>query len=511
MPITSVCFFAFLILSVGIYYISPKRFQWCLLLLYSVCFFCVSSTPVTGIYLVISIVTVWSFGNLVLKYRDIDHKKAFWSLVLGIIINIGVLAFLKYSNFFIRNINGILSGAGIRIVFEEVNWPAPMGISFYTLIAVGYLLDIYWGICEPTDSILKTALFIGYYPQMISGPITRYNEVKDQLYIGHKFEYQNVAFGAQRILYGMFKKIVLSSRAEIIVNAIYADIETYSGIYLWIAMFLFMLQLYTDFSGCMDIIIGASECYGIILPENFKTPFASKTVQEYWQRWHATLGAWLKDYILYPILRTQLWQRMAKQLKIRLGKKASKQIPTYIGMLCVWLLIGLWHGGRWKFIIGMGLWFWTCIVLESVLEPQCKRLKIRLSIDESTYTWRLFQSIKVFILVSIGNVFFRTDSLREALRVLKLAVSLVNPWIFFDGSLSKLGLIYEDINLMIIGVVILGIVGHLQNVYGSAREWISKQFLPFRWLIWLTLFTVILVYGNYGLEYDATSFIYGGF
>ena len=511
MSITSVNFFIILVLSVGIYYILPKTCQWYALLVYSGLFFCASSTTVTGLYLVGSVVITWICAKMILRYRENKHKKAFATLISGIIINVGILATLKYSNFFIQNINRVLAWGGGALRFEEVKWPAPMGISFYTLMAVGYLVDSYWGTMEPSGNVLKTALFIGYYPQLISGPITRYNEIKEQLYSGHAFKYKNIAFGVQRILYGVFKKIVISSRAEILVNAIYADVEMYDGFYLWIAMFLFMVQLYTDFSGCMDIIIGASECYGIILPENFRTPFASKTVQEYWQRWHATLGAWLKDYILYPILRTQLWKNMTKWIKAHIGKKASKQIPSYLGMLCVWLLIGLWHGGNWKFIIGMGLWFWGCIALESVLDPYCKRLKSWLGIDESTYTWQLFQSVKVFILVSVGNVFFRMDSLRSSIHVLRLSVSHLNPWIFFDGSLAQLGITYGDINILLIGIVILCIAGHLQNEYGSAREWIQKQFLPFRWFIWLVLFAIILVYGNYGPEYDAASFIYGGF
>lgn len=509
MSITSAHFFIMLTLSVIIYYIIPKSCQWYALLIYSAYFFWVSSSPATGFYLIACILITWLCAKMILRFRPSGDRKAFVMLLLGITVNVGMLAALKYNNFLIQNFNRILAGINVRV--EEVHWPAPMGISFYTLMAVGYLADTYWGIIEPTGNVLKTALFIGYYPQLISGPITRYSDVKDQIFAGHNISYRNVAFGAQRILYGMFKKIVISSRAEILVNAIYADIETYTGFYLWIAMFLFMLQLYTDFSGCMDIIMGASECYGIVLPENFRTPFSSKTVQEYWQRWHATLGAWLKDYILYPVLRTQLWKKMTKWMKVHIGKKASKQIPSYLGMLCVWLLIGLWHGGGWKFIIGMGLWFWACIVLEGVLEPYCNRLKDRLGIDESTYTWKLFQSAKVFVLVSVGNVFFRMESLRASIRVLKLAVSHINPWIFFDGSLTQMGITYGDINILIMGIGVLCITGHLQNKYGSVREWIQEQFLPFRWFLWLALFAFILIYGNYGPSYDAASFIYGGF
>lgn len=512
MAITSFNFFAFLLISVFVYYIVPIKVRWCTLLIYSVCFFVLSSNAHTGIYVLINILITTLCVTLIGKARNEDRdKKAKGYLLLGLFVNVGILAVLKYSNFFIRNVNNVFHVLGQDIQIAETNFAAPLGISFYTLISVGYLLDCYWGITEPQSNFFKNALFIGYYPQMTSGPITRYGEMKEQLYEGHTFSYKNIAFGSQRILWGVFKKLVVSSRVMLIVDAIYADPETYNGLYIWCAAFLFMLQLYTDFSGCMDIVLGASECYGIILPENFKTPFSSKSVQEYWQRWHATLGAWLKDYILYPILRTQAWRNLTKWLKKKVGKKASKQIPAYLGMLCVWLLIGLWHGGSWKYILGMGLWFWACIVLSQVLEPFFKKLKVVMGIDENTFGYHVFQSLRVFILVSIGNMFFRASSFSAVFRMLKEAFSKFNPWIFFDGSFIDFGVTYGDINIILLGTIALICVGRLQEKHGSARGWMRKQFLPFRWIVWLAMFIIVLIYGTYGPGYDASSFIYGGF
>lgn len=513
MSIVSFQFLTFLGLSIILYYVVPRKLRWFLLVLYTVIFFCLSSPPWTAIYLIANIVITYCSTRCIGKAAIKSNKG--WggvaALTLGLVGDVGILAVLKYSNFFIMNLNKLFDILGINYTINQVNFVSPIGISFYTLISVGYILDCYWGTAVPERNIFKTGLFISYYPLLTSGPITRYSDMRTKLYEGHNFSYKNLAFGCQRILWGFFKKIVISSRAALIVDGIYADPDSYSGLYIWVAAFLFMLQLYTDFSGCMDIIIGASECYGIELPENFKTPFFSTSVQEYWQRWHITLGAWLKDYIMYPVLRTNGMNKLAKWLKVKVSKKASRQITSYLAMLCVWLLIGLWHGGQWKYIIGMGLWFWLCIVLNQVLQPLYKKLIFWLKIDTGLFSWHLLLSIKVFVFVAIGNMFFRLDSLETTIHVIHLAFAQFNPWILFDGSILKFGVTHVDLNIIVCGVAALLVVGIIQEKCISAREWISKQLFIFRWFIWLGLFTVVIIYGMYGPGYSALEFIYRGF
>lgn len=511
MAVTSFQFLALFAVSLVIYYLVPQKYQWFTLLIYSVVFFVLSSSLLMGVYLLINIAVTYMCIVVIGKARAGGKEmlsKA--SLFFGIFVNVGMLAVLRYSIFLVSNINWGMQILHIKLQFHAPNFDAPIGISFYTLISVGYLLDYFWGGVQQSN-ILKTALFIGYYPQMTSGPITRYKEMDGQLYIPHKFAYQKVAFGMQRILWGLYKKLVISTRTESIVDSIYANTDHYHGLYIWMAAFLFMLQLYTDFSGCMDIIMGVSECYGIDLPENFRTPFFSRSVQEYWQRWHITLGSWLRDYILYPILRTKIWRDLTQWIKKNFGKKAAKQIPSYLGMLCVWLLVGLWHGGRWKYVIGMGMWFWGCIVLAQIFSPVFQKLYIILQIDTESFSWRLFQSLRVFILVSIGNMFFRLSSFKETLHVIKLGFCEWNPWIFFDGSVTQLGVTYSDLNIIIFGIFILFIVGILHEKFDDARIWIQKQIFLFRWFIWLSLFVIILIYGVYGPGYNASDFIYRGF
>lgn len=511
MSIISLQFLALFALSLVIYYLIPRKIQWMALLLYSVCFFVLSSTVFTGIYLLVNIVVTYLAACLVEKAKVIGkERRARYALLVGMFVNVGILAVLKYSNFFIGIMNSVIARMGTDFRLPETDFAAPLGISFYTIISTGYLLDCYWS-QGAEKSLMKTALFIGYYPQMTSGPITKYQQMKEQLYAPHRFAYEKIAFGMQRILWGLFKKLVISTRVANIVNGIYGNMDAYNGLYIWTAAFLFMVQLYTDFSGCMDIIMGVSECYGIRLPENFKTPFFARSVQEYWQRWHITLGVWLRDYILYPILRTETWRKMTKWMKAHWGKKASKQIPSYLGMLCVWLLIGLWHGGGWKYILGMGLWFWGCIVLSDMFQPVFKKMTTFLKIDTESFSWHLFQSLRVFVLVSVGNMFFRLNSLSETFRAVRRSFAVWNPWIFFDGSICRFDVTHADLNIIIFGVFLLFIVWILQEKYGYARIWIQKQILPFRWFLWLALSAIVLIYGNYGPGYDASDFIYRGF
>lgn len=511
MSLTSISFLLFFAISLLFYYILPKKYQGIELLIFSILFYLFSATIYTVLYLVISIVTTTISIRKIVFYKKIgEDKKAKSMLWIGIAVNLGILALLKYSNFFVININLLSSLFNWNITIHKLTFTAPMGISFYTMQIIGYLLDSYWEIITPETSFFKNALFIGYYPQLTSGPISRYQQISSQLYSTHHFEEQTVVFGLWRILWGFFKKLVLSARIGIIVDTIYADPIMYSGFYIWLAAALFMFQLYTDFSGCMDIILGTSECYGIRLPENFRTPFFSRTVQEFWQRWHITLGSWMKDYILYPILKSTPWQKLTQKIKIYFGKKAAKQIPAYSGMLCVWLLIGLWHGGSWKYILGQGLWFWLMITLSQIFSPLLKKIIAFFHINTDCFSWHLFQSLRVFCLVCFGNMFFRLNGLFTTIKTMKLGFSCWNPEIFFDGSLYSLGLDRPNVHLTVFGLGILLLVSVL-NEKENIRKQLAKQNLVFRWFILLGLILSILIFGMYGPGYDASSFIYEAF
>ena len=511
MSITSLQFIAFFAISLLFYYVLPNNARWFGLLVASAIFFILSCEPKTGFYLLGCILETHASCVIISKSKNKKPRISKFALILGIISNISILAALKYSNFFVRNWNIVSSILHFPRIDYVFNWAAPIGISFYTLQAIGMIVDTYWGVVEPNNNIFKTALFIAYYPQLTSGPISRYQNMEKTFFENNTFSYKNLTHGVQRMLWGFFKKLVLSSRISVLVNTIYNNFESYPSLYIFFAACLFMLQLYTDFSGCMDIIIGASETYGINLPENFRTPFFSQSVQEFWQRWHITLGGFMRDYVMYPILRTGLWKKLEKSIKKKFGKKAAKQIPSYLAMLFVWLLIGLWHGGLYKYIIGQGLWFWVCIILEQVGAPLWKKIITVLHIKHQSFSFHLFRSIKTYLLVSFGNIFFRADDFNSAINIIKFTFSgKSNPWIFFDGSLYSLGLDGKDMAVVFLGLFVLLVVSVLQEK-GSVRDMIDQQNIWFRWFVYYLLFFIIVIFGKYGPGYNASDFIYKGF
>ena len=517
MSVSSLIYFIFLAFALLLYYVLPKRWQWKLLLIGSGIFFLCAGNVYTILYLLASIIVTTYTAKRITQLKaaaDADPaqqtKKQKNTLLIGILVNVGILALLKYSNFVINNTNSVLGLFGVTRLIPQLSLAAPLGLSFYTLQIVGYLLDVYWGIVECQPSYAKTALFISYFPQLTSGPIARYEEMKDQLYAEHAYDEQQIKLGLERILYGLFKKLIISGRAGIIVDTIYGNPESYPGLYVWLAAGLFMLQLYTDFSGCMDIIIGTSQCFGIRLPENFRTPFFSRSIQEFWQRWHITLGAWLKDYILYIVLRTRLWKKLKTWCKGRMSKKLARQVPAWLSMLVVWLLIGLWHGGKWKYILGQGLWYWALIVLGQACEPGFKKIIAVLRINTKTFSWHLFQSLRVYFLVCFGNMFFRIESLGETLREMKNGISVFNPQIFFDGSLYQLGLDEKNLWLLVISLLILLGMSAMQETESIRARLARQNFLFRRAVLMLTLFAIIIL-GTWGPGYDAQAFIYAGF
>ena len=291
MSITSLPFFVFFALSLALYYLLPKRCQWGVLLGCSLVFFGLSSPAYTVVYLALGVIATALCARGIARARENGSSgRARAALAVGLAVDLGLLAVLKYTGFFLGNVNRVGGWTGLWGPLPVPDLLAPLGISFYTLQSVGYLLDAYWDICPIQPSVWKTALFVGYYPQLTSGPIARYRDMHERLYAPHGFDSRRVAFGLQRMLWGIFKKLVISARAGVVANTVFADPAAHPGFLVWIGAALFTLQLYTDFSGCMDIVLGISECYGIPLPENFRTPFFSRSVQEFWQRWHITLG-----------------------------------------------------------------------------------------------------------------------------------------------------------------------------------------------------------------------------
>ena len=480
-----------------------------LLLIASIGYFLTAGEPWLLIYPVAAIITVYCGALYIDRVKGQKKRKTALSLI--VVFCLLLLVILKYCNFGIYTYNAL----ALRLSFLStcsfrMNLPVPLGISFYTLALLGYLFDVYYEIGRPQRNFFKFALFGMYFPVMISGPIIRYRDVEERLYAPHKFDYVQVTYGFQRMLWGVFKKLVIAERMAVIVNTVYGNYTEYSGIYLFLATICFAFQLYTDFSGGMDIVIGLSQTLGIQIAENFRTPYFSKSIQEFWRRWHITLGEWLKDYLFYPLLRTQKFASLQESLKKKCGKKQGKKYATLLAMFILWFAVGMWHGGSWKFIVGSGLLQWLYIAVGEIGEPLWAKMRSICRIKEGNKAFAFWQQLRTFLLMCAGFVFFRAGSFTEGLRIYKNMFSVWNPQVLWNGSLFALGLDAVELVIGVFALLLLLAVSLLQQKR-SVRERIAAKNIVIRWTIWYILLFVVILLGYYGPGYSVTEFIYQGF
>lgn len=507
MAITSFYFLLFLALLLAVYYIAPGKSQNILLLIANFIFCYLSGGVRMIVFLVIGTLLTYAGALAMEKTKTENRKKLYFGITLLAVL--GILIVFKYINFFVRTGNVLVSWMGIDRTWAEINIIAPLGLSFYMLQLLGYLIDVWRGTCRAQKNIVKYSLFATFFPQLSSGPINRYNDMEPQYDNPRKFDYTQVTFGMQRIAWGFFKKLVISERMAVIVNTVYGDYNTYSGFYIVFAAVCFVFQLYTDFSGYMDIALGTAQTLGIKMSENFEEPFFSKSISEFWRRWHITLGAWFKDYIFYPILKSELFIRIGDACKKRFGKKKGKKIPTWIGMVILWFLVGLWHGGAWNFIVGSGLLHCFYIVSGQILEP-CFKKKISLfRINTDCFSYRLFQQIRTFGLVCISFIFFRASSFSSGVSMFK-AITTFDMSVFSLDKIYALGLDKYDLFIGILALLTLLAVSIMRQKM-NVREKLAEQNLIFRWGIYYILLFSIIIFGFYGVGYSASEFIYENF
>lgn len=518
MTLVSFSYYAFIIVALVLYYLIPKRWQWCVLLAASLAFFCLAGSPITILYPIASIIITWFSAKKIQQARDNEEsniRPSFW-LAMGLIVNFGILAILKYANFFLKNASFIynwLSGNEIKLTSSMI---AALGISFYTLQIVGYLLDCYWGMIDAQPNIGKLALYTMFFPQMVSGPISRYSQLGEQLFTEHSFEWDNIRSGFFRILSGTFKKLVVAENFAVFVPQFLNAENGRTGPVALAGMIMYVIQIYADFAGCMDIVLGTAQCFGITMVENFNYPFLSRSIQEFWQRWHITLGLWLRDYIMYPLLRSKKWSKLTKSCKKKFGKKAAKKIPTYLAMLILWFGMGLWHGGWWNYILE-GVWFWAVIVIGDWCDPLFK--KVTSKFNNENKLWVFFQRARTALIYSIGAIMFKFDSVSGGLTVLR---NIFSPlWItdisavkhpitslITEGGILKVGC---QFGFLVFSFLIFVFINHREKKKGSLAEDLKGKPIMFQALCAVAMVYGILVFGIFGPGFSAADFIYGGF
>lgn len=429
-------------------------------------------------------------------------------LQLSLFVAIGLLAVCKYTGFFMKNLNRVLGIAGIPQL-EVFRMILPLGISFYTFMAISYVLDIYWKRYEAEKNFLTYAVFVSYFPHIVQGPIDRFNEFKPQIINGVVLEYKNITFGAKLALWGFFKKLVIADRLGLFVDQAFGNWQDYDGIVLAFALAVYSIQIYADFSGCIDIVRGTSEMFGIELRQNFNHPYFSRTMAEFWRRWHISLQEWFKDYVYYPVSASAFNKNIKKKLKNKGMKRAEELFASCFPILVVWLVTGIWHGASWKFV-AWGLFHASLLIGSNIFEPVFKRINEILHIDTDNFGWHFWQMARTYFLCCVGRIFFRADGMRYALGIFVKVftdTSLADIW---NYTCESFGFIPQDVTLMVVSVIILLVVDILQEKM-KLREVMAQQNLVFRWiLIYACVFSIVL-FGIYGPGYDAASFIYEQF
>lgn len=497
MSLLSLSYILFLGLGMIVYYNIPKKGQWMILLLFSMFFYAVN-TPKGSIFLLFSVVSSYLYGRYCGSIRHSHktmtqvesrlaeekiQKKKKGMLFLTIGMNVMLLLVLKV---FLKLPYVSIPGKHL------LGMMVPLGISFYTLQLIAYMVDVYRKKVEPEKNLFRFALFVSFFPQILQGPIPRYDKLAPQFEKEHKFDYRLFTDSLMLMLWGYFQKMVIADNAAVVVNRVFGEYENYQGLYVVLAAVLYSIQLYGDFSGCVNIAIGSAGLFGISLCDNFNHPYFSHSIKEFWGRWHISLSSFLKDYIYIP-----------------LGGNRRGRLRKYVNLLLTFLVSGIWHGAGltylvWGFLHGMYQ------IIEDVCKPWLTKFMERLSVNMETFSFRLMLQIKTFVLVAVAWVFFRADSVKQALIMLKSVVTGWNPYVLFDESFYLLGLNGKEFRMLLFSIGILWLVSFMQERM-KLREVFHRQNLLFRWGILLLAIFAVLIFGVYGPGYDAAQFIYGNF
>jgi len=529
MQFTSLAFIGFATLTLLLYFTLFRKKQWWILLAASYLFYLAADVSYLLFILYTTLITYVTARVLQARsdredayvaanratlstderkaFRAKAKKQRFLILVMGLLLGFGLLAVLKYTAFAVSGINSILGWFDAK-PFKLPSLLLPLGISFYTFQSMGYLIDVYRKKARAESNPAKLALFVSYFPQLIQGPISRFSSLGAQLFERHPFDGLHFRAGLLRVAWGFFKKMVIADTVAIGVKTLTLQSESYQGIYVFLLIVLYSIQIYGDFTGGIDITIGLSEMMGIRLAENFDRPFSSKSTKEYWRRWHITMGTWFTDYVFYPLSICKPMQRLSKFSRAKLGEKLGKRIPVYLATIATWFLTGLWHGAGWNFIV-WGLLNCFVILVSQELQPLYTRFNGRFPRLVASAPWGAWQMARTFLLMGLIR---SLDCYRDVSLSFKLWGSMLttfNIGELFSGGFTSFGLGLSDWCVILCGVLVVFFVS-IQKGDTPLRERIAKKPILTCALLCLAVL-IVLIFGAYGIGYDASQFIYNQF
>ena len=491
MLFNSLDFLIFFPIVVLIYLIVPRKLKYVWLLIASYYFYMSWNVKYVGLLLFSTIVTYFS-GILIAKAHGNRQKKLV--VAVSFLANLSVLGFFKYFDFFLHNLNKVLAVAHVRLIDNPFSFLLPVGISFYTFQALSYTMDVYRGKVAPEKNLLKYALFVSFFPQLVAGPIEKTENLLRQINESTRkkiVSFDKFVSGFALMLWGLFMKMVIADRISIFVDEVFQNLYMVGTVETILAAVAFAIQIYGDFAGYSSVAVGAARIMGFELTENFNAPYFADSIGDFWHRWHISLSTWFRDYLYIP-----------------LGGNRKGKLRKYINLLITFSISGLWHGAAWTFI------FWGAIhglyqVIGDLLKPVRKKTAELLKLKTDAFSHKLGKILTTFVLVDFAWIFFRAESMEQIRFFFNRMFTRFNPWVLFDESLFAYGIDRREWSILVVALLILFVVDLLR--YRTNRNFgdlLVRQNLWFQYAVMFLLIASILVYGEYGINFDSNQFIY---
>ena len=532
MNIVSYKFFILLITALILYYTVPKKNQWFCLLIASLTFYIFSGIFNIFYILITSLSTFYaakkinSFNSAyklskkeeniskeelkVLKNQTKTKKRII--LILILLLNFGILAALKYWNTIINSIN---TKTAINISFLLINKGKglllPLGISFYTFQSISYFMDVYNEKFQSEEKFFRYLLFISFFPQLIQGPINRYDKTGKELKEEHSFVFDNIKEGLLLFSFGLMKKFVVADTLVKFIELIFdSPYNNYPGSIIVAGILMYSIYQYADFSGGIDMVLGIAKLFGINMQPNFRQPYFSINLGDFWRRWHISLGLWMKDYVFYPLALTRFMQKIGQKCA-KLSKHLGRAIPAGIANIIVFLIVGIWHGPEMHYVI-WGLYNGLVIALSDLFKPLFTKITNVLKFNTKTTAFKIFQIIRTFIIVNIGWYFDRIYDVSKSFHYLNNTFTNFGAKYFkslMKSFITEISFAKSKMGLALIGTLIIFIISVLQTKYQNIYEYYKSRNIVIRWGVLYIFIILYLISRTFAS--GAETFMYANF
>lgn len=463
------------------YYSIPEKAKNIFLFLVSLGFY--ACFKFSYVFLLLAVIGITYVSALAMEGKEDRYKKRI--LIIDVAAAVGLLFVFKYTNMLLESLNYLSAMMGIRFPEGRLNLILPVGISFYTFVALGYLIDVYRGRIEAERNFVTLGTFVAFFPPLLSGPIERAENLLKQIKSKKIFSQERILNGVCRMLWGYFQKVIIADRIAVIVSAVYDNDEKYTGIYVLLATVLYAFQIYCDFAGYSNLAIGAAGVLGFELKNNFNVPYKAVDISDFWDRWHISLSTWLRDYVY-----------------ISLGGNRKGKLKKYRNLLITFLVSGIWHGANWTFVV-WGALHGVYSIIHSML---AERRKVK--------EGKLLTGLKMlgtFLIVDFAWLFFRANSLGHAFRLIGKMITDLNVFSLLNREMAiSMGMEIIDILVLVLALLILIVVDFSKHRINYCEK-IVKAPIVIRWVVLYVAIFVILIFGYYGPEFEAGQFIYAQF